>query len=217
MLIKHIMPQDRYFKYKKSQIENFVKAEFKKKFRFPAKISIRKRQKFIAEMTNKVSKRFGKDILFLINFSKQGFCAVVSPVLTESTDKGNLKQSFSLPQVYYTTHCVDRFSERANTKENCIFHLDALLGEAILTFGENEGYLSCSEGVFAYEFENERLIVKTFINSLQDNEIIADIGCGSGRNLSVIGSKYEYPSINKKVYTVGSGQSFSSFFEGGHA
>ena len=54
-----------------------------------------------------------------------------------------------------------------------LFHLDALLGEAILTFGENEGYLSCSEGVFAYEFENERLIVKTFINSglLSDDQI----------------------------------------------
>ena len=62
------MPQDRYFSYKKSQIENFLKSEFKKKFRSSAKISIRKRQKFITEMTQKVSKRFGKDILFLIDF-----------------------------------------------------------------------------------------------------------------------------------------------------
>ncbi len=167
------MPQDRYFSYKKSQIEKFVKSEFKKKFRSAAKISIRKRQKFIAEMKQKVSKRFGKDILFLINFSKQGFCALVSPVHIESTDKGNLKQSFSLPQVYYTTHCVDRFSERLNTHENCIFHLDALLNEAVLSFGENEGYLACSEGVFAYELENERMIIKTFINSeiLSDDQI----------------------------------------------
>jgi len=171
--LKHNMPQDRYFSYKKSQIENFVKAEYKKKFRSGAKISIRKRQRFIAEMTKKVSKRFGKDILFLINFSRQGFCAVVSPVHTESTDKGNLKQSFSLPQVYYTTHCVDRFSERVNTQENCIFQLDTLLNEAVLSFGENEGYLTCSAGVFAYELENERLIVKTFINSelLSDDQI----------------------------------------------
>ena len=44
------MPQDRYFSYKKSQIENFLKSEFKKKFRSSAKISIRKRQKFIAEI-----------------------------------------------------------------------------------------------------------------------------------------------------------------------
>ena len=167
------MPQDRYFSYKKSQIEKFVKNEFKKKFRSTAKISIRKRQKFIAEMTKKVSKRFGKDILFLINFSKQGFCAVISPVHTKSTDKGNLKQSFSLPQIYYTTHCVDRFSERVNIQENCIFYLDALLSEAVLSFGENEGYLTCSEGIFAYELEKERMIVKTFINSelLSDDQI----------------------------------------------
>ena len=167
------MPQDRYFSYRKSQIEKFVKNEFKKKFRSTAKISIRKRQKFIAEMKKKVSKRFGKDILFLINFSKQGFCAVISPVHTESTDKGNLKQSFSLPQVYYTSHCVDRFSERVNTRENCIFHLDALLSEAVLSFGENDGYLICSEGIFAYELESEKMIVKTFINSelLSDDQI----------------------------------------------
>tara|TARA_Y100001960_G_scaffold287248_1_gene325202 strand:+ start:273 stop:905 length:633 start_codon:yes stop_codon:yes gene_type:complete len=167
------MPQDRYFSYKKSQIENFVKTEFKKKFHSEAKISIRKRKKFIAEMTKKVSKRFGKDILFLINFSKQGFCAVVSPVHTESTDKGSLKQSFSLPQVYYTSHCVDRFSQRVNSQENCIFKLDGHLSEAVLSFGENEGYLTCSEGIFAYELENERMIVKTFINSelLSDDQI----------------------------------------------
>ena len=44
------MPQDRYFSYKKSQIEKFVKNEFKKKFRSTAKISVRKRHKFISEM-----------------------------------------------------------------------------------------------------------------------------------------------------------------------
>ncbi len=174
------MPQDRYFGYKKSQIENFVKSEFKKKFRSSAKISIRKRQKFIDEMTKKVSKRFGKDILFLINFSKQGFCVVVSPVHTESTDKGKLSQSFSIPQVYYTTHCVDRFSERMNTQENCIIKLDALLNEAILSFGENEGYLTCSEGVFAYELENEKLIIKTYLNFdlLSDDQIKQFYGSG---------------------------------------
>ena len=167
------MPQDRYFSYKKSQIKKFVKNEFKKKFSSAAKISIRKRQKFIAEMKKKVSKRFGNDILFLINFSKQGFCAVVSPVHTESTDKGNLKESFSLSQVYYTTNCVDRFSECANVQENCIFKLDTFLSEAVLSFGENEGYLTCSEGIFSYELENGKMIVKTFINSelLSDDQI----------------------------------------------
>ena len=67
------MPQDRYFNYKKSQIETFLRLEFKKKFRSAGKISVRKRKKFIDIMTKKVSKQFGKDILFLINFSKQGF------------------------------------------------------------------------------------------------------------------------------------------------
>tara|TARA_B100000686_G_C16632233_1_gene885335 strand:+ start:499 stop:1125 length:627 start_codon:yes stop_codon:yes gene_type:complete len=167
------MVKDRYFKYKKSQIEGFVKIEFQKKFRSKAKISIRKRQKFIYEMTKKVTKRFGKDILFLIDFSKQGFCAVISPVQSESTDRGRLVCSFSLPQVFYTTHCVNRFSERMKIAENCIIQLDAFLNEAILSFGENEDFLTCSDGVFAYELENERLIIKTFLNVdlLSDDQI----------------------------------------------
>ena len=167
------MPQNRYFNYKKSQIENFLRLEFKKKFSSAGKISIRKRKKFIDAMTKKVSKQFGKDILFLINFSKQGFCAVVSPVHSVSTDKGKLKQSFSTPQVFYTSHCVDRFVERMKTHENCIIQLDAFLSEAILSFGENEGYLTCSDGVFAYELEKNRLVIKTFINFdlLSDDQV----------------------------------------------
>lgn len=167
------MPQNRYFNYKKSQIENFLGLEFKKKFSSTGKISIRKRKKFIDAMTKKVSKQFGKDILFLINFSKQGFCAVVSPIHSVSTDKGKLKQSFSTPQVFYTSHCVDRFVERMKTHENCIIQLDAFLSEAILSFGENEGYLTCSDGVFAYELENDRLVIKTFINFdlLSDDQV----------------------------------------------
>jgi len=167
------MPQNRYFNYKKSQIENFLRLEFKKKFSSAGKISIRKRKKFIDAMTKKVSKQFGKDVLFLINFSKQGFCAVVSPVHSVSTDKGKLKQSFSTPQVFYTSHCVDRFVERMKTHENSIIQLDAFLSEAILSFGENEGYLTCSDGVFAYELEKDRLVIKTFINFdlLSDDQV----------------------------------------------
>ena len=167
------MPQNRYFNYKKSQIENFLRLEFKKKFSSVGKISIRKRKKFIDAMTKKVSKQFGKDVLFLINFSKQGFCAVVSPVHSVSTDKGKLKQSFSTPRVFYTSHCVDRFVERMKTHENCIIQLDAFLSEAILSFGENEGYLTCSDGVFAYELEKDRLVIKTFINFdlLSDDQV----------------------------------------------
>jgi len=171
--MQHTMPQNRYFNYKKSQIENFLRLEFKKKFSSAGKISIRKRKKFIDAMTKKVSKQFGKDVLFLINFSKQGFCAVVSPVHSVSTDKGKLKQSFSTPQVFYTSHCVDRFVERMKTHENSIIQLDAFLGEAILSFGENEGYLTCSDGIFAYELENDRLVIKTFINFdlLSDDQV----------------------------------------------
>ena len=167
------MPKNRYFNYKKSQIENFLRLEFKKKFSSAGKISIRKRKKFVDAMTKKVSKQFGKDVLFLINFSKQGFCAVVSPVHSVSTDKGKLKQSFSTPQVFYTSHCIDRFVERMKTHENCIIQLDAFLSEAILSFGENEGYLTCSDGVFAYELENDRLVIKTFINFdlLSDDQV----------------------------------------------
>ena len=189
------MPQDRYFSYKKSQIEDFLKSEFKKKFRSSAKISIRKRQKFIAEMTQKVSKRFGKDILFLIDFSKGGFCAVMSPVQSESTDKGKLNQSFSHPQVLYTSHCIDRFSERMNTHDNCIVQLDVYLNEAILSFGENEGYLACSEGVFAYEFDNGRLIIKTFLNFelLSDDQIKQFYGSGM---ISMLPSEYTAENIS---------------------
>ena len=167
------MPQDRYFSYKKSQIETFLKLEFKKKFRSVGKISVRKRKKFIDLMTKKISKQFGKDILFLINFSKQGFCALVSPIHSISTDKGKLKQSLSIPQVFYTSHCVDRFEERMKNYENCIIKMDTLLSEAILSFGENEGYLTCSDGVFAYELESDKLVVKTFLNFdlLSDDQI----------------------------------------------
>ena len=174
------MPQDRYFNYKKSQIENFLKLEFKKKFSSSGKISVRKRKKFIHVMTKKVSKKFGKDVLFLINFSKQGFCAVLSPVHSVSTDKGKLKQSFSTPQVFYTAHCVNRFIERMKTHENCIIKLDAFLSEAILSFGENEGYLTCSDGVFAYELESDRLVIKTFLNFdlLSDDQIKQFYGSG---------------------------------------
>mgnify|MGYP002021540130 CR=1 FL=1 len=65
------MGNDRHFSFKKAQIENFLKAEFKKKFKNIGKISLRKRQKFIGEVTRKIAKRFGKDVLVLIDFSKK--------------------------------------------------------------------------------------------------------------------------------------------------
>jgi hypothetical protein len=195
------MPQDRYFSYKKFQIENFLKSEFKKKFRSSAKLSIRKRQKFIAEMTQKVSKRFGKDILFLIDFSKGGFSAVMSPVHSESTDKGKLNQSFSHPQVLYTTHCIDRFSERMNTHDNCIIQLDVYLNEAILSFGENQGFLACSEGVFSYELDNSRLVIKTFLNFelLNDDQVKQFYGSGM---ISMLPAEYTAENISSADFII---------------
>jgi len=195
------MAKDRYFNYKKSQIEGFVKAEFQKKFRAKAKISIRKRRKFIDEMTYKVTKRFGEDILFLIDFSRQGFCAVISPIQSESTDKGRLVQSFSLPQVFYTTHCVNRFSQRMKIDNNCIIQMDALLNQAILSFGENEGFLACSDGVFTYELENERLIIKTYLNFdlLSDDQIKQFYG---SRMISMLPLEYTAENISSADFII---------------
>ena len=156
--------KDREFDYKKVQIENYLKSAFQKKFRSNARISIRKRQKFMDEVTRKISKKFGKDVLCLVDFQKGGFITLVSPSRQEATEKGRLTQSFSHPQVFYTSHCIERFSERTHTQDNCILILDTHMHHALLSFGEHEGFLTCPEGVFAYEMENDRLIVKTFIN-----------------------------------------------------
>ena len=174
------MSDDRHFGFKKVQIENFLKEEFKKKFKSNGKISLRKRQKFVSVVTRKVAKRFGKDVLVLIDFSKNGFCTVVSPAHTESTDKGKLIISFSHPQVFYTTHCVDRFSERTKSDENCVITLDAFFNEALSTYGENDGFLTCPDGVFAYDLIESRLIVKTYINFdlLSDDQIKKFYGFG---------------------------------------
>lgn len=159
------MSDNRYFKYKKVQIENFLKREFEKSFKGAGRISIRKRQKFMSRINKKVSRQFGKDVLCLVDFSRQGFTTLVSPSHQESTGKGRLFHSFVHPQVAYTSHCVDRFSERTETGENCVIALDDYLEEALLTFGLHEGYLICRHGVFAYELENDRFVIKTFISS----------------------------------------------------
>lgn len=158
------MLKDREFQLKKAQIESYIRSEFERKFGRNAKISVRKRQRFMCELTKEIGKKFGKDVLCLVDFTKGGFVSIISPAHTESTDKGKLFQSFSHPQVYYTTHCIDRFSQRTETTENCIITLDAYLADALLTYGMFDGYLVCPVGVFAYELEDERLIVKTYIN-----------------------------------------------------
>lgn len=167
------MTQDRHFAFKKAQVEDFVKKEFQRYFGRGGRISIRKRQRFMERITKKVGKKFGKDILCLIDFTRQGFVSLVSPSHTESTDKGKLFNSFTHPQVAYTSHCVERFSERTQTTDNCIITLDSYLDEALLTYGLHEGYLVCSQGLFAYVLEDDRLIIKTYINFelLSDDQI----------------------------------------------
>jgi hypothetical protein len=174
------MTNRRQFSFKKAQIEIFLKEEFKKKFKNIGKISLRKRQKFIAEVTRKIAKRFGKEVLVLIDFSKKGFCTVVSPTLSESTEKGRLIKSFSHPQVFYTSHCVDRFSERTQLYENCVITLDAFFNDALSTYGENDGFLTCTDGVFAYELIESRLVIKTYISFdlLSDDQIKQFYGLG---------------------------------------
>ena len=158
------MKKNNYFDHKKSRIEHFVKSEYTKKFRKSARISVRKRQRFMLDMTRKVSKKFGKDVLCLIDFAKGGFVTLVSPAHVMSTDLGRLYNSFTHQQISYTSHCVERFSERADSDQNCIIIMDAYMNDALLTYGENNGYLTCPAGVFAYELCDGRMIVKTYIN-----------------------------------------------------
>ncbi len=167
------MTEDRLFAFKKAQVEGFVKKEYQRYFGRGGRISIRKRQRFMERITQKVGKKFGKDVLCLIDFTKQGFVTLVSPSHTESTDKGRLFKSFAHPQVAYTSHCVERFSERTETTDNCIITLDSYLDDALLTYGLHDGYLVCSQGVFVHLIENDRLIIKTYINFelLSDDQI----------------------------------------------
>lgn len=180
------MPEKRHFKFEKVQIENFVKREFEKSFKGAGRISIRKRQKFMSRIHKKVGKRFGKDVLCLVDFTRQGFVTLVSPSHQESTEKGKLYHSFVHPQVAYTGHCVDRFSERTGNTDNCIYLLDEYLEEAMLTFGLHDGHLVCRSGVFAYVVEQGRLIIKTFINSelLSDDQICEFYGWDVVSNFS---------------------------------
>ena len=175
------MKNNRNFEHKKAQIEHYVKAEYAKKFRGNARISIRKRQRFMEDMIRKVSKKFGKDVLCLVDFTKGGFITLVSPSHIVSTDLGRLYNSFTHPQISYTSHCLERFSERADSYENCIIMMDAYMNDALLTYGENEGHLTCPAGVFAYELNGGRMIIKTYINFnlLSEDQINKFYGSGT--------------------------------------
>ena len=172
---------NKQFEFRKAQIERYVKAEYDKKFRKTARISIRKRHKFMNDMSRKVSKKFGKDVLCLIDFSRGGFFSLISPSHTKSTDLGRLFDSFTHTQVAYTSHCLERFSKRTDSNENCIIKMDSYMTAALLTYGENLGHLTCSSGVFAYEVIEGRLIVKTYINFdlLSEEQINRFYGSGT--------------------------------------
>ena len=133
------------------------------------------------DLTLKVIKKCGKDVLCLIEFSNGGFVTLVSPAHIESTDLGRLYNSFTHQQIVYTSHCLKRFSERTDSDENCIIMMDSYMNEALLTYGENEGHLTCPAGVFAYEIDNGRMIVKTYINFnlLSEEQINKFYGSGT--------------------------------------
>ena len=175
------MKNSRGFDHKKAQIEHYVRAEYAKRFRRNARISVRKRQRFMEDMTRKVSKKFGKDVLCLVDFTKGGFISLVSPAHTVSTDLGRLYNSFTHPQISYTSHCLERFSERSDSDENCIIIMDTYMNDALLTYGENEGHLTCPSGVFAYEIDGGRMIIKTYINFnlLSESQIEKFYGSGT--------------------------------------
>ena len=172
---------NKQFEYRRVQIERYVKAEYEKKFRKNARVSIRKRHKFMDDMTKKVSKKFGKDVLCLIDFSKGGFVSLIAPSKAKSTDLGRLFSSFTHTQVAYTSHCVDRFSQRTDSNENCVIKMDTYITDALLTYGENDGHLTCPSGVFVYEIMEGRLIIKTYINFdlLSDKQIEKFYGSGT--------------------------------------
>jgi len=98
---------------------------------------------------------------------------------------GRLFDSFVHTQIAYTSHCLERFSERADSNENCIIKMDSYMGEALLTYGENIGHLTCPSGVFAYEVMGGRMIIKTYINFnlLSEEQINKFYGSGTATAL----------------------------------
>lgn len=180
------MLKEQEFEFKKAQIRNFLKAEYKKTFTPSAKKSVRKRQKFIQETTKKVSQKFGKDVLCVLHFTKHGFFSVISPSQSESTDKGKLYRSFAHPKVFYTSHCIQRFSQRTETTDNCIMTLDSILSDALDTYGEFEEHLVAPLGVFAFHEEGEKLVIKTYLTfeMLTDEQLEKFYGKGGAAVLT---------------------------------
>jgi len=64
---------NKQFEFRKAQIERYVKAEYEKKFRKNARISVRKRQKFMGDMARKVSKNLERMFYALLILQKEVF------------------------------------------------------------------------------------------------------------------------------------------------
>ena len=59
--------------------------------------------------------------------------------------------------------------------------MDSYMDEALLTYGENMGHLTCPSGVFAYDVKGGRMIIKTYINFnlLSEKQINKFYGSGT--------------------------------------
>ena len=84
--------------------------------------------------------------------------------------------------------------------------MDTYLNEAILSFGENEGFLACSDGVFAYEFDNGRLVIKTYLNFelLSDDQVKQFYGSGM---ISMLPVEYTTENISAADFIIEDEQS----------
>jgi hypothetical protein len=168
------MHSDTGFALKKAQVENYLRDALRKNFPKSGKrVSLRQRRRFIERITQEVGVRFGKDVLCLIDFDKGEWVTVVSPAHSYPTDKGRIHQSFAHPQVFYTSHCLERFSQRTGNDTNRIYVLDAFLSDALLSYGMDKKHLIGPAGIFAYEMDDDKLIVKTFVSYelLSDEQI----------------------------------------------
>ena len=99
------MPQNRYFNYKKSQIENFLRLEFKKKFSSSGKISNLKGTKFdylyLKKIGSRVLKEGGIDNYFIISKPKNTLKEIVK-VYSPKTKMGMILSSNQPGIQFYT-------------------------------------------------------------------------------------------------------------------
>ena len=96
---------------------------------------------------------------------------------------------------------MDKQFSNEKIDKNCIIQIDALVNQAILSFGENEGFLTCSDGIFAYELESERLVIKTFLNFdlLSDDQIKKFYG---SRMISMLPLEYTADRVSDADFVI---------------